>query len=255
VHHAAACSLSGNPLILLAAIPIGILIGLLGVGGILLVPLLSLFGGCSEHQAIGLSLASFVALGAISAFVRLRAGWRPDRGEWLLFGMMIPGAVLGAFVGAYLPDIVLRLAVAIAVAATGAWTLAPRPRAVVDGAGPGPPRLAAVGIASGMMCALTGAGGPVVVMPMLLVQGVAVREALAISQVAQLPIAATATLTRSLAGGIAAWPAAILGVCLMLGFVAGMRLSGIVRAAVLQRIVGWSLLAAGVAMFALAFRR
>ena len=246
--HGAACSVSSNVALLLLALPIGVLIGLMGVGGILLVPLLASLGGCSEHQAVALSLASFIGLGILSAIMRVRGGAPPSRGELLLYALMIPGAVLGAILGGYLSDAALLVTVALAVAFTGVWTLMPRPRVEPRAALPGSAALAAVGIGSGALCALTGAGGPVVVMPLLLVQGVAVREALAISQVAQFPIAVTATLMRGLAGGIGIGSMVALGACLTVGLLGGLRLGRIVPAHGLQRIVGWALVIAGLAM-------
>ncbi len=246
--HAAACAVAGNVFVLALTIPIGALIGIAGVGGILLVPLFATAGGCTEHQAIALSLASGIALGIVSLIVRLRRGPRPERGEVLLYVMLFPGTIAGAWLGSMLPDTVLIVLVATAITATGIWTLLPRPHPPVRGGLPGAVSLATTGGGAGLVCALTGAGGPIVVMPVLLVQGVAVREALGVAQVSQLPIALTATLFHGVNGDIGTTAVLAAGGCLTIGLLGGMRIGTYVPAHALSRIAGGALVLAGITM-------
>ena len=234
---------------LLLGLPIGFLIGLVGVGGILVVPLLSGVIGLDERDAIGTSLASFVCIGIVASYSRLRAA-RPSAQEWLLYLAMIPGAAAGALALGFIPNIVLSMVVATGTFATGVWaalfngSLSSRPF------GPGSARSAVYGAVTGSASALTGTGGPLVLMPLLLWQGVNAQEALALSKVAQLPIALAATITRAQSSTINFGVAGVLTVMLVVGMILGTRVSAQVSANNLRRTIGYALAAIGIALFA-----
>lgn len=233
----------------LLGLPIGFLIGLVGVGGILLVPLLSGLIGLDERDAIGTSLASFVCLGVVAATSRLRAA-KPSAQEWLLYLAMIPAAAVGAFALGLIPNIVLSLLVAAGTLATGLW--AALFKGLPDGRPfrPGFARAAAYGAFTGSASALSGTGGPLVLMPLLLWQGVNAQEALALSKAAQLPIALTATITRAQSGSIDFGLAGALTALLVAGMLLGTRVSAYVSASDLRRTIGYALACIGIALLA-----
>ena len=250
--HGASCAVASNVVVLLFAVPIGLLIGLVGIGGVLLVPLLTVAGGCSNHVAISLSLASFITLGAASVITRMRAAGRPNRGEWLLFGAMIPGAVAGALLVDRVPDRLLAMLIAIAVAFTGAWALRGTARVAQPAPEPDALRLAAIGGFAGAASSLSGTGGPLVLMPMLLGTGIAVADALGLARIAQFPIAVSATITRGSTGGVDLAAAVALSTVLLIGMLAGTRLTRVMQTRVLTRSIAWALLVAGCGLSVLA---
>jgi uncharacterized membrane protein YfcA len=252
---AASCAVSSNLVVLVLALPIGLLIGLVGIGGVLLVPLLAFAGGCSNHVAISLSLASFITLGAASVVTRVRAAGRPSRAELLLFGAMIPGAVAGALLAYRVPDSVLALLIALAVAFTGIWALRGNARPASAPMEPSALRLAAIGGFAGGASALSGTGGPLVLMPLLLGTGVAVGDALGLAKIAQFPIAVSATITRGSTTGVDLAAAVALSVVLLIGMLAGGRLAAVMPTRVLTQSIAWALLATGCGLSVLAATR
>src|SRR4051794_13243823 len=73
----------------------GVLIGCIGIGGVLLVPCLTL-AGVDVHTAIGASMFSYLFAGAIGVALYARHGsiaW--GSASWLAAGAA-PGALLGA---------------------------------------------------------------------------------------------------------------------------------------------------------------
>ncbi len=252
---APSCALSGHALVLLLALPIGVLIGFVGIGGVLLVPLLATLGGCSERDAIGVALASFITLGAVSVLVRIRGAGMPKRAEWFLFGAMIPGAVAGALAVQRLPDGLLALFVAAAITATGIWALRTPAAGGPARDVPSVPALTAIGGVTGAASALSGTGGPLVLMPLLLVRGVAVAEAISLARIAQFPVALSATLARSAGSSLDLPTAGALSAVLLAGMLGGTRLAASVQPGSLTRAVGWALLVAGAALGLSALRR
>ncbi len=240
--------MTAQSLTLLAALPIGFLIGLVGIGGVLLVPMLAELGGYSQHDAVGLSLASFIALGFAGVWMRVRARTAFVAGEWRLYATMIPGAIAGAFALSYIPETLLRFIVAIAVACTGLWALFCGRTSVEPAAPPSASRLAAYGVVTGGASALTGTGGPLVLMPLLLALGIAAQDALGMSKAAQLPIALSATITRGMVNAIDLRFAALLSVVLLAGMFSGSRVAAGTGATNLKTIIGWAMTCTGVGL-------
>jgi uncharacterized membrane protein YfcA len=116
--------------------------------------------------------------------------------------------------------------------------------------GPGPSLSSAflllAGMAVGFASAITGTGGPVLLVPWLIWLGVPVLAAVGLSQAIQVPIAVMATAGNLLAGtldlGLGAW----LSVGVMIGVAIGARIAHAVPALVLARTVAVALLGVGV---------
>jgi uncharacterized protein len=167
------------------SIAIGVSLGLLGGGGsILTVPLLHYVFGVAPHDAVAMSLVVVGATAVAALVPRAMAGtvnWRVG----LLFGVAsIASSYVGGRFGALLPSHVLLTAFSIVMIAAGAAMLA-RARGAV-----GAPRLrevsarrlVAVGLATGLLTGVLGAGGGFIIVPALtLFAGLALREAVATS--------------------------------------------------------------------------
>jgi uncharacterized protein len=232
-------------------LPIGFLIGLTGVGGVLLAPALTHLLCRDVHEAVALSLASFIAAGLVAVVLRQRAGAaaRTGPGDWKLLVAIVPGAALGAVVTQILPGEALSLLISAAVATAGVLSLAGGP----ERRGGGDLRdraLIAIGFAAGCLSAMSATGGPLVLLPLLLWRGTDIRHALGLARAAQLPVAASATLANSIAGTLDIRVAAILGVALVAGMLGGIAFSRRIAAARLHRGVSWCLLLVGVALCA-----
>src|SRR5215831_18113970 len=104
-------------LVLIAlGLPIGVLIGLIGIGGVLLTPALVHIFGRDIHTAVSLSLASFVLAGIVAA-ARTRGGaGRLQTNDWIFLAAIVPGALAGTLSAPWIPAGPLSLIVSACVA-------------------------------------------------------------------------------------------------------------------------------------------
>ena len=103
-------------------------------------------------------------------------------------------------------------------------------------------------IVSAIASTMSGTGGPLVLIPILLWLHVPVLAAVGLSQVIQLPISAFATTGNILYGAIDVAVAAALSVLLMAGVWFGARIAHRVSSVALKRFVSLMLLGVGVMM-------
>jgi len=148
----------------------GLTSGLFGVGGgIIIVPALALVAGFSQKLATGTSLTAIVPISAAGVVGYALSG----EVDWVAAGLIAPGAVLGALVGARalvrIDASLLQILFAVAMAVTAVRLLVDE----ADGAGRlGLSPLVALGLvllglAAGVLAALLGVGGGIVVVPAL----------------------------------------------------------------------------------------
>src|SRR5690242_6151608 len=188
-------------LVLIAlGLPIGLLIGLIGVGGVLLTPALVHIFDRDIHEAVSLSLASFVLAGIVAAARTRDTGARLDANDWIFLIAIVPGALAGALSAPWVPAGPLSLIVSTCVAFAGMSSL--RKPVDGDGAAFSGGLLAGVGIITGMLSAVSGTGGPLIGLPLLLWNSMDVRRALLLAQVAQLPVAGTATIVNGMSSSV-----------------------------------------------------
>ncbi|MEU4689844.1 sulfite exporter TauE/SafE family protein [Actinoplanes sp. NPDC023714] len=226
---------------------VGTFIGAVGVGGVGLPPALTWFAGLDPHTAAGSSSFSFLFTGLTGTLMYARHRVMP----WRLAGGLTLGAALAAMPGALannlLPDRVVLPLRGVFVTAAGLYHLRSRtrrprplpPQAEPRPAAEPPPRAAALssraavltGAAVGFCSVLTGTSGPVFLIPVLLVLGVPVVEAVAAGQVTQLPLVTLAAAGYVLQGSVDLGLGCVIGVLA----VAGARIALRLRPAQLQR--------------------
>ncbi|RNF82884.1 sulfite exporter TauE/SafE family protein [Montanilutibacter psychrotolerans] len=160
----------------------GVLAGLLGVGGGLvlvaalawLLPLLGVPQEAAMHAALASSLASIVMTAAASA--RAHAG----RGSvlWPTVAWMVPGLLLGGWLGSgvavKVDDDVLRYIVAGYCLVAAAQLTFSKSRPSLDGVQPTPqgPLMTTAGLGIGALSAVVGIGGGSMTVPLLVWRGV-----------------------------------------------------------------------------------
>jgi uncharacterized membrane protein YfcA len=202
----------------LLGIAAGILAGLLGIGGGLVLVaalawLLPLFGVPQElamHAALASSLASIVLTGASSA----RAHARRGSVLWPTVAWMVPGLLLGGWLGSglavALDDTVLRWIVS-GYCLVAAWQIGfGATRAPADGSEIAPPRgwpmtLAGGGI--GALSAVVGIGGGSMTVPLLVWRGVRPVRAVGTSSACGVAIGLASALGYGLHAPAGALPA------------------------------------------------
>jgi uncharacterized membrane protein YfcA len=224
---------------------IGLLIGTVGLGGFIMVPVLMLLEGTTVRQAVVIAAIAFLASGIVSLALWRRHPGADAGSHRLFFLCAAPGAALGALLVAVVLDRVLALVIATAFAgaAMAEWMGVPRDasRRVV-----GPATAAAGGTFTGFASALTGTSGPMIALPLLSLAGVPMRERIAVAQVAQIPIALGATLVFAGLGEVPWQLAAVCSAALCIGLVVGARGTSRVDPLVLRRLAALLMLAAAI---------
>ena len=172
----------------------GILIGTIGIGGVILVPLLSFVLGIDLHIAMSASSLSFLFPGIVGTLTyanKRSIVW--EKVLWLSVGI-IPAALLGALVNTNLNTDVLVLIVAGLIAFSGINVFINRQNE--SGVIPDfrKPLLIIIGALVGFGSSLTGTGGPVLLVPILITLHYPALKSIGISQAIQLPIAVFAVI-------------------------------------------------------------
>lgn len=234
-----------------ACLGVGLLIGWSGVAGFLLPILFVNYNRLTTGQALALSFLCFAVSGVIGAFNYRRKGQLDLRtGLQLGLGSLV-GAALGAAANQLLPAGAVKTLLYAVVLLSGLSILfrqladqrrkkpaASRPLRSVA--------LAALGLITGALCALSGAGGPVVVMPLLVALGMDAKEAVGIALLDSVFIALPAIGVYGLQGGfIGLWTLTVLcAVAHGVGVAVGSATSQLVPQKGLKR---------GVAVFSICF--
>jgi uncharacterized membrane protein YfcA len=229
---------------LVAALVVGLLIGWVGIGGVLLTPTLVYAGGLGFHLAAATSMWAFLFCGAAGTSIYSLRGsidWR--LAAWLGTGV-VPAAFAGAWANVALPEGVLMALLAALMVITGTDALLRGP--VVEQARRfGTPTLLAVGAFVGFGSALTGTGGAVLLVPILLLLRAPVLAAVGASQAVALPVVAFSTAGYVLYGSVDFVLGTAVGMVAAIGVVVGARIAHAVGAAALRRVVATALLCAG----------
>lgn len=228
----------------IAIFVIGGLIGSVGVGGLLLTPLLVSVAAMDVREAIAVSMASFIATGCVALWLFMREA-TPIRHHWPLLVSTMPGALVGALVLWVIPSNVAGVLLALFLVATGVRLLVSRGRPVPTEPASSGAELG-IGTATGFLSAITGTGGPMVMVPLLAWRGVPLLTAIALGQLVQLPVSGIATIGNSMRGEVDFALAAMIGVLLMPGAIVGRISAEAMPVGLITRLVALVLIAAGI---------
>ncbi len=224
----------------------GLMIGCVGIGGVILVPLLAYGAGVPIHTVIAAAMFAYLLSGAIGTFVFARAkSIRWDMTAWMWAGAM-PAAFIGALAASIAPGRFLELCIGLLTAASGLNSIfgrQPPDDTTV------PPlsnvTLGGVGAFTGFSSALTGTGGPLVLVPILMWLNVPVLTSIGLSQAIQLPIAVLATGGNLYAGTLNVALGCVLAVGISFGTWAGAKLAHALPRKTLRTIVSVLLVVIG----------
>ncbi len=227
---------------------VGIMIGAIGVGGVLLVPALIHVAGIEIHIAIAACMFSYAFSGAVGATIYARQGTiRWATGLWLCLGAM-PGAYLGAFVVSGLALRTITLVIALFVVLAGLHAMRDSQNKAHGHHIQSKILLVLIGIIVGFGSAISGTGGPLLLVPLLVSMNWPALTAVGLSQVIQLPIAALATLGNYLHGEVDVKLGLGIAMIMVIGVAIGARLAHRVPGLLLRRVVAVVLLAVGASM-------
>ena len=225
----------------------GVAIGCVGIGGVIVVPALVELGGFPVRTAISVAIAGYILTGLIGTLAYVRNGtlvWRDAR--MLCLGA-IPTAVAGTLAATVVSPTVLEIGIGVLTLSSGLTTLFDirsighkqrnsQPSGVLE---------LGLGGVTGFFSALTGTGGPAVLIPLLLWMDVPALSAVASAQAIQLPIAGLATLTNVVHGQLDVPLSLCLGAGLSAGVWAGARVAQSLNPVLLRRVIAVVLLVVG----------
>lgn len=170
-------------IILILNLIIGLLVGLTGVSGFLLPIIYAGFWEWPIHDALTLSFIAFLVAGIIGAFIYWKNGHLDMKFAFYLGLGSLPGAFLGVQINVAIPDLVAEgllylfvlfagISIILRKNPTGEnkykWTTHP---SVIIG----------IGLFTAIICALTGAGGPILTVPILVSVGINIRTSVGVS--------------------------------------------------------------------------
>lgn len=225
----------------------GAAIGATSIGGVLAVPALAGVAGVPVTAAIAASSFGFLMTGLYGWHARARPQADAAPAAWPLHLAALGGAAAGALLVHHVPSSLVRGWVAVLTIGSGLHALVTARRAAGGAARPWPraPGLMALGAAVGCGSALSGTGGPVLLLPVLLLLGLPTAASVAVAQAVQLPIALAASATHLAAGRLDLQLALAVGVLLLAGAWAGRQLAGRADPATLRRLTALALIATG----------
>ncbi len=238
------------PLLAIAVtgILLGVAIGAVGIGGVLLVPFLTLTLGIDVRHAIAAALLSYLPSCVVAVALYARRGSIPWREAARLCTAAVPTAWLGARAALHAPTGVLEAAIGSLLLAGGLYALLPARNVAIGRRELSPATLLVLGGGTGFVSALTGAGGAFVLLPLLLLLDTPVLPAIGLGQAIALPIAGLASIANVAAGVVDVWLAAGLAVTLSLGIAIGTPIAHALPQTILRRLLGSAVLLAGLAM-------
>jgi uncharacterized membrane protein YfcA len=224
----------------------GLMIGCIGIGGVILVPALIFLAGIAIHMAIPAAMFAYILSGLVATIVFARnksIDW--PMASWLCIGGT-PAAFAGAWAVSIFDSRLLAACLGLLTLFSGINSL--RRQNVTEQANIKLSRavLLVVGAVTGFLSSLTGTGGPLILVPILISMRLAILTSVGLSQIFQLPVAIAAT-AGNLAYGKLDWTlSAVLAVSLSGGSWAGATLAHSVPRATLRSIVSAALVLIGI---------
>ncbi len=203
------------------------------------------------HTVIPACMAGFVvsAIFALYSYAS-RGSIRWDKVIFLIIGAA-PGAYLGSITVLALHSITLEVFVFVLVVVSGIGALFSKPRQQdASGVDTVPNAvLLVLGFVVGYGSSVTGTGGPLLLVPSLLILNFPVLVSVGLSMAIQIPITSVATLGHFLHGSIDWVLAAPVAIGVSAGIVLGAVIAHRISADVMQRTVAIALLISGAMIF------
>ncbi|MBF0527826.1 MAG: sulfite exporter TauE/SafE family protein [Deltaproteobacteria bacterium] len=212
-------------LLALVALIVGLLIGATGIGGILLIPAITALTGIGAHAAMATTLVTQFFSAIVGLFLHRRLG----NVDWRMAMPICLGAVLFGYLGALVNSLAkassLNLILSLIIIFSGVYTLRPSRRAgkfsfdkssIAHNS-----LLLGIGASVGFVSGLTGVGGPVLSIPLMIIIGFSPLTSIGVSQALQITAAGSGTIGNLLHGAIDFYLAAWISVILIFGLIVG----------------------------------
>ncbi|MEK9673751.1 MAG: sulfite exporter TauE/SafE family protein [Rhodospirillaceae bacterium] len=225
---------------------VGGLIGCVGIGGVLLVPSLYYLFAIPVHTGIAAAMVAYVFTGIVGTVIYARHGSVKWNMAFILFISAGPAAFGGAVAVSVAPGKWLELLIACLIVIAGINALR-KSGDQSDEAIPqvATPKLLGMGALTGVGSAMTGTGGPLILVPMAVWMGFPALTAVGLSQAVQLPIAVLATAGNITYGTMNWTVAVILSAAMIVGSAIGAKIAHAVPRERLRLFLAWVLVGVG----------
>jgi uncharacterized membrane protein YfcA len=231
--------------IVLLGLTSGLMIGCIGIGGVILVPALVFLAGIPIQVGIPAAMFAYILSGLVATIVFARnRSIRWDMTTWLCLGAT-PTSFVGAWAVSVVNPRLLEACLGLLTFLSGLNSL--RTQTAHDGLDRkiSNTALLIVGAVTGFLSSISGTGGPLVLVPIVMSMNVPVLVAVGLSQVIQLPVAIAATVGNVLYGQVDLVLGGVLAASLTVGSWYGAKLAHAVPRATLRRVVSIVLVAVG----------
>lgn len=233
----------------------GLAVGMTSVGGVLLVPVLSAVDGVPLDRAVPAAVFAFLLTGCATAAHHLWAQQRarvsgrlpiavPRARLLALQGAALLGAAAGALSLRWMSGTGLHLALALLALGSGLQALFTR-APPETGPLPSATVLMGIGLVVGMGSAWTGTGGPILLLPALMLLATPLRAAIVMAMALQIPIAGAASAVNWWAGQLDLRLGFALAAPLLTGWAIGLWIATRMSTARLRQMLGALLVATG----------
>lgn len=231
--------------IALLGVTSGLMIGCIGIGGVILVPGLVFLAGISIKIAIPAAMMAYILSGLVATAVFARN----KSIHWGMAAWLCAGATPLAFAGAWAVSAInprlLEACLGLLTALSGLNSLRHQNAADVPEHNVSSKMLLGVGALTGFLSSVSGTGGPLVLVPILISMSVPVLAAVGLSQAIQLPVAIAATFGNVLYGQLDLVLGGVLAAALTIGSWYGAKLAHVMPRATLRQIVSVVLVVVG----------
>jgi uncharacterized membrane protein YfcA len=242
-----------SPLLVAVVFVVGILIGGVGIGGVLLVPSLNYFSSVPLHVAIPACMVGYIFTGLIGAIMYAKQGTI----NWPLALKIcmgaLPGAYLGSYVLPFIPAYWLEIAIGFLILGSGLDAIFRGGRHQQTEFSSNNTELISIGFVTGIGSALTGTGGPLLLIPILLWRKAPILTAIGLSQAVQVPISLTATISNMTHSEVDFSLGLSLALLLGAGAVLGAKFVHILPIAFLKKLVATILMMVGLMILSRVF--
>lgn len=223
---------------------VGILSGITGMGGVLIPPFLIVLLDMNPHIAMGTSMASFIPSCCLAIWTHYRSG----NIDWTLAVPLCISGVVCVFIGtefnALMPAYALNVTLAALIIFVGGLAFKPvtrnGPLASMFSSGffsSKTVQLSILGGAVGILSGMTGTGGPVLSVPIMLAMGYQPLAAIACGLVYSLPVSIAGTIGNVLHDSVNFSFAALCAAGQVAGVQVGFRIARFCNAQTLKYIV------------------
>jgi uncharacterized membrane protein YfcA len=232
-------------LIALLGLTSGLMIGCIGIGGVILVPALVFLADIPIKIGIPAAMAAYILSGIVATAVF--ASHKSI--HWGMTLWLCIGAAPAAFAGAWSVSIanprILEAGLGFLTFVSGLNSLRRHDETHASGVNLSNKVLLPIGAVTGFLSSVSGTGGPLVLVPILISMSVPVLTAVGLSQAVQLPVAIAATFGNVLYGKLDLVLVGVLAATLTVGSWYGARLAHVVPRAILRGIVSAVLVIVG----------